>query len=134
MEANNFASDAALARRGAIDAPSFDNLAPDTADWPQSMFRFLAVKVLLCTQCHSFDSVRCIRNRTGGRPVLTCGHCFFQARDSSLDKENLGPDKALPSDSDSDFQVGPECSSACFSEGLLLRLLQFKLLPSLLLA
>ena len=52
LEANNLVSDAALASwRGAADANPFENLVSDTADWYQSMFRFLAVRVLLCTQC-----------------------------------------------------------------------------------
>ena len=68
LEANNLVLAAALARRGAADANPFENLVSDTADWYQIMFQFLVVRVLLCTQCHSFDSValRCNRNSAGG--------------------------------------------------------------------
>ena len=60
------------------------------------------------------------------------------ARDLSsldkVDKENHDPDKTMLSDNESDFQVRPECYPACIPEVLLQRLLQSKLLPSLLLA
>ena len=51
-----------------------------------------------------------------------------------IDKENHDPNKAMPSVNESDFQVRPDCYSVCIHKVLLQQMMQFKLLPSLLLA
>lgn len=51
-----------------------------------------------------------------------------------IDKENHDPNKTMPNDNESDLQARPDCYSVLTPKILLQRMLQFQVLPSLLLA